>query len=242
MNFITMFITWYTSSLNFPQLPCAGWAMLPGYGLSPLPDFQPHLHAFRCRGESSAMWIPGSPEAQVALSNSRENRPLLRQHIAVCQQETLAFIDLQQTSTNGFRSSSSRDGHSSSLHSPDPPQNRPLTECCQNGIADADIDLNTNLNLDHESHQDVEEFQNNTREPCIDSLKTDPEKLLSQTQGFSPRDLFLPLSPMFVDSQEPCSPCSPLDSELQSPDVFPLQRRTSHGSSKEKSIRTCYCH
>uniref|UniRef100_A0A8C1UTH4 Rho guanine nucleotide exchange factor (GEF) 19 n=1 Tax=Cyprinus carpio TaxID=7962 RepID=A0A8C1UTH4_CYPCA len=73
--------------------------MLPGYGFSPLLDFQPHLQAFHCRGESSDMWFPGSVETQ-ALSDSREGRPLLRQHqhIAVCQQETLAFIDLQQPS------------------------------------------------------------------------------------------------------------------------------------------------
>ncbi|KAL7859863.1 hypothetical protein SRHO_G00150100 [Serrasalmus rhombeus] len=211
--------------------------MLPGYGLSPLPDFQPHLHAFRCRGESSAMWIPGSPEAQVALSSSRENRPLLRQHIAVCQQETLAFIDLQQNSTNGFCSSSSLGGHITLPHPPCPPQNGPLTDCFQNGDTDLDSDLNTNLNLNHESHQDVEEVQNNTREPCVDLLKTDPEKLLPPSQVVSPRDLFLPLSPMFVDAHQPSSPSSPLGSELQSPDLFPLQRRTSQGSSKEKSIR-----
>uniref|UniRef100_A0A8C1NII0 Rho guanine nucleotide exchange factor (GEF) 19 n=1 Tax=Cyprinus carpio TaxID=7962 RepID=A0A8C1NII0_CYPCA len=70
--------------------------MLPGYGFSPLLDVQPHLQAFHCRGESSDMWFP-------ALSDSREGRPLLgqHQHIAVCQQETLAFIDLQQSSVNG---------------------------------------------------------------------------------------------------------------------------------------------
>uniref|UniRef100_A0A671USR9 Rho guanine nucleotide exchange factor 19 n=1 Tax=Sparus aurata TaxID=8175 RepID=A0A671USR9_SPAAU len=72
--------------------------MLPGYGFSPFPDFQPHLHAFRCRGESPRMWIPGSGESQ-ALSEAQEDRPLLHpchhKHIAVCQQETLAFIELQ---------------------------------------------------------------------------------------------------------------------------------------------------
>ncbi|XP_071021525.1 rho guanine nucleotide exchange factor 19 isoform X2 [Oncorhynchus clarkii lewisi] len=34
--------------------------MLPGYGFFPLPDFQPHLHAFRFRGKSPIMWIPVS--------------------------------------------------------------------------------------------------------------------------------------------------------------------------------------
>ncbi|KAG9269675.1 rho guanine nucleotide exchange factor 19 [Astyanax mexicanus] len=205
--------------------------MLPGYGLSPLPDFQPHLHAFRCRGESSAMWIPGSPEAQVALSNSRESGPLLRQHIAVCQQETLAFIDLQEPSTNGFRSSSSLGRRSSSPCLPGPPQNESSIDCCQNGGTVADTDLN-HKNLNRESHQEIEDAQNNDGEPCVDLLKTDSEKLLSQTWGVNPRDLFLPLSPMFMDPQQPDSP-----SDLQIPDQFRLQRRTSQGASKEKSIR-----
>uniref|UniRef100_A0A8D3A801 Rho guanine nucleotide exchange factor (GEF) 19 n=1 Tax=Scophthalmus maximus TaxID=52904 RepID=A0A8D3A801_SCOMX len=72
--------------------------MLPGYGFSPFPDFQPHLHAFRCRGESPSMWIPGSGESQ-APSEALEERPLLHpchhKHVAVCQEETLAFIELQ---------------------------------------------------------------------------------------------------------------------------------------------------
>uniref|UniRef100_A0A674E2B7 Rho guanine nucleotide exchange factor 19 n=1 Tax=Salmo trutta TaxID=8032 RepID=A0A674E2B7_SALTR len=72
--------------------------MLPGYGFFPLPDFQPHLHAFRFRGKSPSMWIPVSGESQ-ALSEAPDDMPLLRQchhkHIAVCQQETLTFIELQ---------------------------------------------------------------------------------------------------------------------------------------------------
>uniref|UniRef100_A0A3Q1HQH4 Rho guanine nucleotide exchange factor (GEF) 19 n=1 Tax=Anabas testudineus TaxID=64144 RepID=A0A3Q1HQH4_ANATE len=71
--------------------------MLPGYGLSPFPDFQPHLHVFHCRGESPSMWIPGSGESPT-LSEAQEDRPLIHtchhKHVAVCQQETLAFIEL----------------------------------------------------------------------------------------------------------------------------------------------------
>lgn len=71
--------------------------MLPGYGLSALPDFQPHLQAFGCR-DLSRMWIPGSGDPQ-SQSEGPEDRPLLRschhKHVAVCQQETLAFIELQ---------------------------------------------------------------------------------------------------------------------------------------------------
>lgn len=210
--------------------------MLPGYGFSPLPDFQPHLYAFCCRGESPAMWIPGSPESQ-ALNNSQENRPLLCQHIAVCQQETLAFIDLQQPKTNGFCSSSSLGRRSSSPCFSDSPRKGPSLNYCQNGEAHAGI---AHVKLSQDGH-DVEDFQDIISATCSDSLKTDSETLLPQCTS---KDLFLPLSPMFVsrnrdsvDSQQPSSPRSSESSERQSHDKFRLQRRTSQGSSKEKSIR-----
>ncbi|KAG5835618.1 hypothetical protein ANANG_G00245930 [Anguilla anguilla] len=78
------------------ELQCIPLVMLPGYGFPPLPDFQPHLHALRCRGEGPNMWIPGSPESQ-ALSEARKDRAFPRQphhHVAVCKQETLAFTEL----------------------------------------------------------------------------------------------------------------------------------------------------
>ncbi|XP_027026180.2 rho guanine nucleotide exchange factor 19 isoform X2 [Tachysurus fulvidraco] len=210
--------------------------MLPGYGFSPLPDFQPHLHTFCCRGESLAMWIPGSPESQ-ALNNSQENRPLLRQHIAVCQQETLAFIDLPQPKTNGFCSSSSLGRCSSSPCFSGSPHKGSSTNFCQNGETHASID---HINLSRDRH-DVEDVQDDISAPCVDTLKTDSEKILPQC---TTKDLFLPLSPMFVsrnrdsvDFQQPSSPCSSASSEKQSHDQFCLQRRTSQGSSKEKSIR-----
>lgn len=182
------------------------------------------------------MWIPGSPESQ-ALNNSQENRPLLCQHIAVCQQETLAFIDLQQPKTNGFCSSSSLGRRSSSPCSSGLPHNGPSSNCCQKGERHANT---AHVKLGQDGH-DVEEVQDNIRAPCVDSLKTDSEKLLPQC---SPKDLFLPLLPTFVsrnrdsvDSQQPSSPCSSASSDLQNHDKFRLQRRASQGSSKEKSIR-----
>ncbi|XP_051787268.1 rho guanine nucleotide exchange factor 19 isoform X2 [Erpetoichthys calabaricus] len=74
----------------------------------PLPAFQPHLQAFLHRREIAEMWIPGSSEAQ-ALSEGLNDRPFPRHHhIAVCKQETLAFIELPNlaaatttTATNG---------------------------------------------------------------------------------------------------------------------------------------------
>ncbi|KAK1801812.1 hypothetical protein P4O66_022449 [Electrophorus voltai] len=213
--------------------------MLPGYGLYPLPDFQPHLHTFYCRGESPVMWIPGSPEAQ-ALSDSPENRPLLRQHIAVCQQETLAFIDLQQPSTNSFCSSTSLGRCGSLPHSSGPAHNGPCSNFYQKGDMGADAPLGADP--DQDGH-DVGGAQDTIGAPSMDSLKTHTDKLLSQPLGLGPKGLFLPLSPAFVaeerDSEDaqPTSPCSPLGSELQGPDLFRLQRRTSQVSSKEKSIR-----
>ncbi|TSR39554.1 Rho guanine nucleotide exchange factor 19 [Bagarius yarrelli] len=212
--------------------------MLPGYGFSPLFDFQPHLHTFCCRGESSAMWIPGSPESQ-ALNNSQENRPLLRQHIAVCQQETLAFIDLQQPKTNGFSSTSSLGRYSSSPCSPESPHIGSSSSYCKNGETHASLD---HVKLDEDGlDQDVEEDQNNISAPCADSLKTDSGQRLPRC---TPKDLFLPLSPLFVssnrdsvDSEQLSSAFSSAYSEQQSHEQFRLQRRTSQGSTKEKSIR-----
>ncbi|MBN3294662.1 ARHGJ factor, partial [Polypterus senegalus] len=74
----------------------------------PLPAFQPHLQAFLHRREIAEMWIPGSSEAQ-GLSEGLNDRPFPRHHhIAVCKQETLAFIELPNlaaatttTATNG---------------------------------------------------------------------------------------------------------------------------------------------
>ncbi|KAI5095677.1 rho guanine nucleotide exchange factor 19, partial [Silurus meridionalis] len=208
--------------------------MLPGYGFSLLPDFKPHLHVFCCRAESSAMWIPGSPESQ-ALNNSQENRPILRQHIAVCQQETLAFIDLQQPKTNGFCPSSTLGRHSSSPCSSGLPHNGPSLNCCLNGETNANT---AHVNLDQDRH-DREEVQDNIRAPFVDSLKTD-----SETPPCSPKDLFLPLSSVFecrsrdsLNSQQASSPCSSASPVPQSPEHFRLQRRASQGSSKEKSLR-----
>lgn len=181
------------------------------------------------------MWIPGSPESQ-ALNSSQENRPLLRQHIAVCQQETLAFIDLQQTKTNGFCSSLLGRSSSSPCFSSSP-HNGPSSICPQNGETNASMG---DMKLGQDRY-DVDEVQDNIRAPSMDSFKTYSEMLLPQC---SPKDLFLPLSPIFassnrdsVDSQQASSPCSSASSELQSQDQFRLQRRTSQGSSREKSIR-----
>ncbi|XP_026061827.1 rho guanine nucleotide exchange factor 19-like [Carassius auratus] len=212
--------------------------MLPGYGFSPLLDVQPHLQAFHCRGESSDMWYPGSVETQ-ALSDSREGRPLLRQHqhIAVCQQETLAFIDLQQQSVNGFQSQT-LENCSSSLCS------KPI-RCNGNGPTDFVETGSTDTTLDNYLTQDtnnVEGAQDQMWTPITALPETVYEKPEPGVEGLSSRDLSLPLSPTYdpenrnsLEPQQLSSP--PSSSDFQSRDPCRLQRRTSLGSIKEKSIR-----
>lgn len=225
------------------QYPCPSWAMLPGYGFSPLLDFQPHLQAFHCRGESSDMWFPGSVEAQ-ALSDSREGRPLLRQHqhIAVCQQETLAFIDLQQPSINGFQSCTPESCSSSLCSKPVRCNGNSPSDFAKNGSTDTTLD-----NYLTQDSNNVEVVQDQTWTPITGLPETVYEKPEPGVKSLSSRDLFLPLSPTYapedrnsLESQQLSSPSSPL--EFQSPDPFRPQRRTSLGSIKEKSISKCHFH
>lgn len=177
------------------------------------------------------MWFPGTVETQ-ALSDSREGRPLLRQHqhIAVCQQETLAFLDLQQPSTNGFQS-----------HTPEKPSSSPCSEparCNENRPSDWAKNGTTDPTL--------EDFVEVVRDRMWTPITDLPETVYEQPEpGFkclSSRGLFLPLSPTWVpgdrdslESQHQSSPSSP--TELPSLDPVRPQRRTSLGSIKEKSIR-----
>lgn len=210
--------------------------MLPGYGISPLLDFQPHLQAFHCRGESSDMWFPGSVETQ-ALSDSREGRPLLRQHqhIAVCQQETLAFIDLQEQSVNGFQSCTSENCSSSLCSKPLRCNGRSPSDFAKTESTDRALDdyLTEDIN-------NVEVVQEQSWTYITGLPETVHENPDSGVKGLNPRNLFLPLSPIYapgdrnsLESQQLSSPSSP----LEGPDPFRPQRRTSLGSIKEKSIR-----
>ncbi|KAI7794126.1 rho guanine nucleotide exchange factor 19 [Triplophysa rosa] len=209
--------------------------MLPGYGFSALLDFQPHLQAFHCRGESSDMWFPGSVETQ-ALSDSREGRPLLRQHqhIAVCQQETLAFLELEQPNTNGFQSRTTEKGSSSPCSEP--------VGCIGNRPSDFAKNGNPLDNyLTHDSNN-VEVVQNQMWTPITNLPETVYEQSEPGIKSRSSRGLFLPLSPTYVpgdrdslESQHQSTPSSP--SELPNLDPVRPQRRTSLGSIKEKSMR-----
>uniref|UniRef100_A0A8C3G4J0 Rho guanine nucleotide exchange factor 19 n=1 Tax=Cyclopterus lumpus TaxID=8103 RepID=A0A8C3G4J0_CYCLU len=215
--------------------------MLPGYGLSPFPDF--HLHAFRCRGEGPSMWIPGSGESQ-ALSEAQEDRPLLHpchhKHVAVCQQETLAFIELQPPGTPKLN------GLSPQCTTRSPPLNgftHTLNEL--NGSLRTDGERQTPSNLNSAPAGDCElECHNGVRT----SLQERTERPRAVTTVCRPLHaalslpLPLPLSSLHTnrnswESQLPCSPSSPEGPGFQSLDSCQLQRRTSQGSVKEKSIR-----
>jgi len=188
------------------------------------------------------MWFPGSVEAQ-ALSDSREGRPLLRQHqhIAVCQQETLAFIDLQQPSVNGFQSHTLENRSSSFCSKP--------VRCNGSGPSDFPKNGSTDTTLDNYLTQDsnnVGVAQDQMWKPTTGLPETVYENPEPEVKGLRSRDLFLPLSPCApgdrnsFESQQLSSPSSPL--EFQSLDPFRPQRRTSLGSLKEKSISKCHSH
>ncbi|XP_053173665.1 rho guanine nucleotide exchange factor 19 [Scomber japonicus] len=231
--------------------------MLPGYGFSPFPDFQPHLHAFRCRGESPSMWIPGSGESP-ALSETQEDRSLLHpchhKHVAVCQQETLAFIELQPPVTpklNGHgcpRPTVIPDAQCTTHPLPINGYSHTLNELndMQNSCQRTDNEHETRLNLNSCTPTDdgVLECQDGIRT----SLQEQPEKPQTVTTVCRPLHsalslpLSFPLSSLYTDrdswdSQLLCSPSSPEGSEFQSPNSRRPQRRTSQGSLKEKSIR-----
>ncbi|KAG7226899.1 hypothetical protein INR49_022194 [Caranx melampygus] len=225
-------------------LPCVRLAMLPGYGFSPFPDFQPHLHPFRCRGESPSMWIPGSGESQ-ALSEAQDDRPLLHRcqhkHVAVCQQETLAFIELQPPvapKLNGLGSPAVIPDAQCVTHSlPLNGFTHTLNELndMQNGCHRTGSDCDTVSS--HTAPADGEpEHQNGTEKPRTVTTVCRPlHAALSLPLPF-------PLSSLYTntdswESQLPCSPSSPEGPGCQSPDSQQPQRRTSQGSLKEKSIR-----
>lgn len=189
------------------------------------------------------MWFPGSVETQ-ALNDSREGRPLLRQHqhIAVCQQETLAFIDLQQPSVNGFQSCTPENCSSSLCSKPVRCNGSSPSDFAKNGSTDKTLD--NYLTQDSNNEEGV---QDQMWTPITALPETVYEKPEPGVKGLRSRDLFLPLSSTYVpenrnslEPQQQSSPSSPL--EFQGSDPFRLQRRTSFGSIKEKSISKCLSH
>lgn len=227
--------------------------MLPGYGFSPFPDFQPHL---RCRGESASMWIPSSGDS---LSESKDDRrlpfPCHHKHVAVCQQETLSFIELQPPASPKLNG----------LASPRPttlPDARFATQpLTLNGFRQALNELNDAQNGCHGTEGE-DETPSVTICPLASATdgelqSSDAYTTCSQEQSERPVEvttvcrplhsafslpLTLPHSALYTDrdsweSQSPCSPSPPEEPVVQSLYPSQPQRRTSHGSLKEKSIR-----
>ncbi|XP_036387111.1 rho guanine nucleotide exchange factor 19-like [Megalops cyprinoides] len=208
--------------------------MLPGYGFPPLPDFQPHLHVFRCRGESPDTWIPGSPESQ-ALSEARKDRAFPRRphhHVAVCKQETLAFIELPQPGTNGLSPPSLRDGHCLT------PPSEPGSPTATGG----EVPLSSpHATLDADRGPEESEgpgVPNTDGTVPQGPVRSDGKPASSHPAPPLSLPLSLPLStsPGRRNSLQ-CQRSSSLDSGVRSPEPCSPQRRTSHGDIKEKSIR-----
>lgn len=242
--------------------------MLPGYGFSTLPDFQPHLHAFHCRrGDSPDMWMPGPgdtdtpppPPRPSSLSDSRDARPpLLRQHqhIAVCQQETLAFLDLpdDDTDTDGFLSSLDRDDTTGRLTAvacstkrqcqkkdpkKDPKNGVALSRKSSSGSSSGS-DAATDTEPNHEGSDSGLDVRNSHSEslppdaesPVLDFLRKRTSLFLPLTPYPGVGD---PFEPLQQQQQEAGSPSSPTGSEGL--DLWRPHRRTSQNTVKEKSIR-----
>lgn len=225
--------------------------MLPGYGFSLFPGFQPHLC---CRGESASMWIPSSGDSP-ALSESQEDGclpfPCHHKHVAVCQQETLTFIELQPPASPKLNG----------LVSPRPTA-LPDARCAAqplalNGFRQVLNELNDAQNGCHGT-----EGEDETPSATISPLASagdgpDAFRICSEEQGERPvavttvcrplhaalsLPLALPLSALYTnrdswESQSPCSPSPPEGPGVQSLYPGQPQRRTSQGSLKEKSIR-----
>lgn len=225
------------------QLLCVCSNMLPGYGFSTFPDFQPHLHSFCCRGERPSMWIPGSAESQ-DLNEPQEGQPFLHpchhKHIAVCQQETLAFIELQSSSPdrrctatpltlNSFRLNELNDTHMNDCHRTNKKHESTLSLNSRTSLEDGDLECDNGNSTS---------VQKKTEKPhAVTTLCRPLHAALSLP-------LSLPLSSLHTnrdswESQLPCSSSSPECPAFKSLDSYQPQRRTSQGSLKEKAIREC---
>lgn len=223
--------------------------MLPGYGFSPFPDFQPHLYSFRCRGEMHSMWIPGPGESQ-GLNESQEGRPLLRRchhkHVAVCQQETLAFIELQPPAASklsGFGSQRQNTISDAQLTADSLPLNgfrqnelNNMQKGCPRTDTEHEISLNfSSCTTDDGGHVCQSETRTSSQEQIETTLCRPLHSALSLPLSF-------PLSSLYTnrdswESQGPGSPSSPECTDCQGQDSCQPQRRTSQGSLREKSIR-----
>lgn len=190
------------------------------------------------------MWIPGSGESQ-ALSEAREDRPLLRpchhSHVAVCQQETLAFIELQPPvtpKTNGLGSPTrtvfSRNGFNHTLNDSSEAQNGRHSRS-----KNSDSDTETCSSLWSQIERDDHRLDDRYGSVSPSQRRSERPLAVSTVDRPLHAALSLPLTlPLSWDSQPPGSPSSMEGVEAQGTDSgCQPQRRLSQGSLKEKSIR-----
>ncbi|XP_077433902.1 rho guanine nucleotide exchange factor 19 isoform X1 [Vanacampus margaritifer] len=226
--------------------------MLPGYGLAPFPDFQPHHHALHCRGDDPSMWLPGPGKSTALISGHQDDEPLPRPchhtHVAVCQQESLTFIDLQPPANAKLNGHDLTCGKQCATYAP------PLDSFkhSQSELIDW---AKSYLGTDKEDEA-VTSNSCHTRTGDIECPSGHRTFSLGQTDGgtqsatsaYRPQHipqslpLAFPLSSRYThtdswDSQIPCSPSPPEGPEFPNLDSYHPQRRTSQGSLKEKSIR-----
>lgn len=198
------------------------------------------------------MWIAGSGESQ-DLSEPQEGQPFLHpchhKHIAVCQQETLAFIELQPPVTpklNGLGCSRPSSPDTRCTTAPLTLNSFRVNDMHMNDCHRTDNRHESTLSLNSHTSLDDEDLECNGG--LRTSLQEETEKPHAVTTVCRPLHaalslpLSLPLSSLYTnrdswDSQLPCSSSSPEGPGFQSLDSYRPQRRTSQGSLKEKSIR-----
>ncbi|XP_077472127.1 rho guanine nucleotide exchange factor 19 isoform X2 [Stigmatopora argus] len=220
--------------------------MIPWYGAL-FRDFQPHRHTLHCRGDGLSMWLPGPGESVDVISEPQDDKlhpqPCHHKHVAVCQQETLAFIELQSPDSaklNGHNPSREQHcaTHAPALDTLKNSQNE-LNDLAQSYLGTCKNDELLISNVCLTSVDDVE---------CPSTLEKMDGGAQNIASVFRPHHvplslpLALPLSTLQAnrdswDSQIHCSPSPPEAPEFQSLDLYLLQRRTSQSSFKEKSIR-----
>lgn len=194
------------------------------------------------------MWIPGPGDPQ-SLSEGQEDRPLLRpchhKHVAVCQQETLAFIDLQPAvmpKLNGLSPSRTLNGFKHAVNG---------LKDWQNGKTYPEqtvIPSHNNTNHNDSPSEDTPSEPLSVDDEQPPELSPLPELSPVVEESDRPRavttvcrpfhaalslPLSLPLSSLYSGHSWDC----PAPSSPENPEPCTPVRRASQGSIKEKSMR-----
>ncbi|XP_051914549.1 rho guanine nucleotide exchange factor 19 isoform X3 [Hippocampus zosterae] len=230
--------------------------MLPGYGLSPFPDFQPHHHTLHCRGDCPSMWLPGPGKSAALISDAHHDEPLPypchHKHVAVCQQETLTFIDHQppaSTRVNGHgfpydqqcathvpaldsfkHSQSELNDWAKSYQGPGQEEDPRTSNSCHASMGAIKCPNGHRTYLLEQPDGGAQSHTRGTSVSCPQHVPLSLPLAFSLSSLCTNRDSW--------DSQIPCSPSSSEGPEFHNMDSYQPQRRTSQGSIKEKSIHS----